>query len=481
MLIRRAVSFFSRTNAPVILKSSVRNITHFAKSVAKTSIRFNDFDISRSSIIRPVALPNARQFLKSALLTTPKLVSKCEAISTVSAMSPCSNIVSKKIEQKKIKKKLPSSTTMLLTYSTKPTDRQPIRIAEIYGATEVSSGDSENSSNPSSPLRLALLVGYPFSMLILLLLGCVFVTKSFDSGEKEIKHNPMDLKSNNHHGYIVDAKDFIVTGTKIKGELSGCVVEDSKTGSRYLKKGARSLNALIKEFLISNFLYMLRPEEQPNSLLMEEIQPDGSARFYTLSRISPNSMDLEDFISRTNWRENLSKKPLLGFEVAMAADLLFAKQQDMKFANYIVIEKENCYIVACIDHEKSGQSVVHKTTFVDNIDEDFLSHIVDLNDKGQEYRVGLYNNPDAREFIKVAQKFMKMENIQEFYKQVAFANPQKIVHLVRDIDGKDSIIDEINGHKYMKELLSICEQAAIVSFQADGIEDKPLINRPLSP
>ena len=189
----------------------------------------------------------------------------------------------------------------------------------------------------------------------------------------------------------------------------------------------------------------------------------------------PNSSDLEDFIKQGNWKEKLSKKPLIGFDVSIAADFLLGKHQDMKFANYIIIEEKNAFVVACIDHEKWDGSLMYAMEFIDEINVDYFLKrvIVDLNTMGQENKIGLYNDPQALDFIEFVVKnenFLKIENIENFYKKVSTLYPRGIIELLKSIDGSEGLITRKEFDKYMHKLFHIRHAAEDYIYNYDHAE-----------
>lgn len=279
--------------------------------------------------------------------------------------------------------------------------------------------------------------------------------------ETEILQPVIDLKKNSHHGHIVDADDFTCIGPKPTGELSGCIVKHNATNETYLKKGAKSKKTLVKEFIIANFLTMLRPGEQPPSLIMEEKHVDGKARLYTLSKIYPNSMDLKEFISQPDYAEKIAAKPIIGFEVALASDMLFAKQADMKLANYVIIERDEAFYVVSIDHEMSGCGIHGKRVFVDDI-KHLYSHIRDIStliSGNEDDPAEFVNSEAAQEFIHLAIPHMKIENVERFYETVAAANIKVMTDLIDDIDTQDGVITREEGDEYLNYLKEIVSAA----------------------
>lgn len=315
-----------------------------------------------------------------------------------------------------------------------------------------------------------------FGLLTLTLAGtlaCYMMLKDYlGPREVEIIYRVGEIQKNSNYSVIVDAENYQYVGPKPAGELSGSVVQDKKTGMQYLLKGAKSKDALIKEFLISDFLAAVRPDEQPPSLIMEERHLDGNARFYTLSRMYPNSMDLSQFVSEGNVAEKLAKKPMIGFEVALASDFMFAKQADIKLANLIVIEKEHAYVVATIDHEMSGEGFHAKREFTTDIDK-LISGIRDVNGSMDgENPMDLIDTEAAKEFVKIAKQFMRVENIEEFYRKIGSTNPRKFTDMVKCVDGYSGLLNHIEGHKYMAELLTISKEAQLFMYDRDSEKEE---------
>lgn len=291
--------------------------------------------------------------------------------------------------------------------------------------------------------------------------------------ETKILHAPIDLSYYNRATFIVHSTEYIEVGRKPKGDLSGAIVED-KEGRRYLKKGAKDLNGLLEEFLISDFLAMLYPGIQPESLIMQETQADGRARFYTLSRMYENSMDLEAFVRLGDWKEKLMKKPLIGFEIALAADNAFAKQQDMKLANYVVIEREDGYYVVSIDHECAGTNyfnIANSIVFTTDIDK-LVRGVRDLYPADEHNRAGLAGKPEAKEFMSLARTFMNEENVLSFYQKIAEAKISKVTDLISSINGVEGLITALQTHKYFDEVATV--QSSAVKFMYDHFVSKKI-------
>lgn len=283
--------------------------------------------------------------------------------------------------------------------------------------------------------------------------------------ERLILQPSIDLKKNPHHGYIVDQNDFEYVGPKPAGELSGFLVKHTKTGKVYLMKGASSKRTLIEEFLISTFLQKMRPGEQPSSLIMEHKLPGGQARLFTLSEIMPNSMDLKMFVMDANYKSKLASKPLIGFELALAGDLLFQKQADMKFSNYIVIETNDAFIVASIDHEMTGSGIKAKRILTNNLHE-LIRPLRDIDtltesDDPQQYAAAT----TAGEFTTYAMQYMDPHKVEEFYEKVARFDIKEMKDIIDYISGENGVIDANDATAYLQEIAGITNAARIYCQQ----------------
>lgn len=221
------------------------------------------------------------------------------------------------------------------------------------------------------------------------------------------------------------------------GSLHHKILVDKETDHIYLKKGAQSRESLVREFVIANALALIRPGEQPESLILQDdVQADGTARFYTLSRIYPESMDIQQFIEKGGSVEEISSTPVKGFEQALASDGLFAKQQDAKLANYTITKKEGVYVVATIDHEMAGERFSHffnRQELTDDLVR-LLSYVRDLHPERGEIpgvsmamAVGMAGDARAVEFVSTVKKQMRPEAVREFYERVAETDFQPLI------------------------------------------------------
>jgi hypothetical protein len=192
--------------------------------------------------------------------------------------------------------------------------------------------------------------------------------------------------------------------------------------------------------------------EQPKSFILEERQEDGTVRFYTLSQILKNTMDLEDFITRVDWKEKLKQKPLVGLEVALAGDLMFAKQRDMKYANFLVTETEKAFVVTSIDHEFAGDGCLASQIYVSE-PAAIVQYIRDLDAPDVSYNSGtLAGDPRAYDFIEYVfkQGFMHKENILAFYEKVAKVSARNVGHFIHAIDGENGLISDKERDEFQK-------------------------------
>jgi hypothetical protein len=278
--------------------------------------------------------------------------------------------------------------------------------------------------------------------------------------EREIYGKPFEIAGRIGSPSCCGMKDFEVvkrsgSSENCNGSLNASLLKNKQSGKLYLKKGAKSRDALIREVAVSRALAILRPGIQPQSLLMQEVQSDGSVRFYTLSEISPNSMDLEDFAKQGNCAEKLAKKPMEGLEVALAIDALFSKQSDTKLANLILIEKEDRYVVASIDHEQACSTMFSRynqevaTKDLDRL----VGYLRDLHAPEDGVpKVGMMGDPRAVNFVKTARKQMRSESVVEFYKAFAEADFSPLVDELRLMSKFSNIVTKADVIYYKKRL-----------------------------
>jgi hypothetical protein len=189
-------------------------------------------------------------------------------------------------------------------------------------------------------------------------------------------------------------------------------------------------------------------------------------------------MDLLEFVNQGGYVEKFAKKPLVGLEVALASDCMFAKQADMKLANLIIIETATNYVVATIDHEMSGKGLHAKRVFTTHIDK-LISRLRDVNEAitlGSNDNLDLADNQLAEEFIAVAKPYMQAERIIDFYRQVAQTEHSRIISIIDEIDGRDGLIDLKEGDHYAHELVQISKEAQLflkAYDQSQRVTDTP--------
>lgn len=257
--------------------------------------------------------------------------------------------------------------------------------------------------------------------------------------EREIRAKAFDLsgeKSTNL--YKAEGFQPYIRGHGTEaGSLPKNVLQDTETGQLYIKKGARSRDTFLREYVIANALALIRPGEQPRSLLLQDdVRKDGSARFYTLSEIYPNTKDLRQFIEEGNAVEKIKEKPITGFEQALASDGIFAKQQDAKYANYIITDTGSAYVVATIDHEFGGESIRYMNNkqifttdlaLLANFVRDLFSQEEGDICNAPAPAIGMAGDARAIAFMDEAKKQMDREKVLDLYQRVAETDFQPLL------------------------------------------------------
>lgn len=289
--------------------------------------------------------------------------------------------------------------------------------------------------------------------------------------EREIRAKAFDLsgeKPTNLHK-TESFQPFIRKHGAEAGSLPKNVLQHTETGRLYLKKGARSRDTLLREFVIANALALVSPGEQPRSLLLQDdVRKDGTARFYTLSEIYPKTQDLRQFIEEGDAIEKIKKKPITGFERALASDGIFAKQQDAKYANYIIIDTGSQYVVATIDHEFGGESIRYmsnKQVFTTDLDiltgfiRDLYPPEEDTVCQTPAIAVGMAGDPRAIEFMCEARKQMDPEKILDFYQRVAETDFQPLLDQLELMRRHSDLVTTKDILFYDKELKEIQARA----------------------
>lgn len=250
---------------------------------------------------------------------------------------------------------------------------------------------------------------------------------------------PIDLsRYTDKNRLIVDLDEFEIVGDKPKGHLSGKMLKHKETGEIYYMKGATSLDALVKEVLFAETMRFIEPK-QPKGLLLQDRQPDGQAVFYTLSQVHPGSIDLEDFVEQELYKGD---KPLLGMERAIAIDMLFGKQSDMKLQNYVAIPlkagdtyhgevvEQDAWGAVCIDHEIALTGIKILTRNKSQTYDDFkafsnMGCLIRDRVEGNEPNPGqvappkLAGDPRVKEFLETALDTDNYDKIDRIYLQLA--------------------------------------------------------------
>ncbi len=243
------------------------------------------------------------------------------------------------------------------------------------------------------------------------------------------------------------------------GTLVNRIVKDPTTGKRYLKKGAKDRKSLVREFVIANALALVRPGVQPETLLsQEDFQADGTARFYTLSYMPPNSMDLEAFVKSGKLEERLAKRPLSGFETALAADALFAMQQDCKLANLVIIKLKDRYVVISIDHEMAGENFfsLYNRHMVTTDFDTLTGMLRDTHPKDPDVPpVGMCGDPRAAAFVKLATPHMDAEAIIDFYRSIAATDFTPLLMKLTQLSEHSDIVTHSDIRYYSAMLKNI--------------------------
>ena len=214
--------------------------------------------------------------------------------------------------------------------------------------------------------------------------------------------------------------------------------------------------SLIVEVVIADFLNMVRPGEQPASLIMEEMQDSGIARFFTLSEIYPDSMDLEDFVLNKNWREEFSRVPVVGLGESIAAKLAFGTE--IKLANLLITKVKNAegqerYVISAIDHEILGEDYFITKKFTTDpaslIYELRDFHPFDPDDPSAK-KLPLMDTEKGLEFKNylLTQGIIKSEDVVEFYKKMIEVSPRKIDKVMTALDGGNGVMTDSEHHKF---------------------------------
>lgn len=287
--------------------------------------------------------------------------------------------------------------------------------------------------------------------------------------EKEVRARAFDpeLLRDTNSAVQTDANVFrsaVEDQRAAHGTLHNALLRNSNTGNVYLKKGAASRKRLLDEFVISNALALVRPGVQPESLILQDdLHEDGTARFYTLSRIYPNTVDVEDFIKAGDSVPKITSKPVVGFEQALAADGMFAKQQDCKLANLIITDQGHQYEVSTIDHEFAGESffsLFNRQIFTTDLDV-LIGFLRDLHKPEEGIpNIGMVGDERAVQFMQAAKAQMKPEVVREFYKRVAATDFKPLINQLELMSRHSDLVSKRDVISYERLLTNLTVKAA---------------------
>lgn len=231
---------------------------------------------------------------------------------------------------------------------------------------------------------------------------------------------------------IKNIDEFELGPRPIHGSLESRIVTDKNTGDRFIKKGAHSADTLKKEFMYSRFLHAAFPNSQPQSYFVQKKLGENEARFYTLSTIYLNSMDLEEFIRQPNWRDLIVDKKVLYLDRALTLDGLLAKQQDTKYANLVIREFATHYEIISIDHEFAfGTTLVSERPILTHDPIKLISMLKDLQNPDTDRVIGLQGEIVAHEFIDAVFDDMSTATIYDTYQKVAETDTKPIINTCR--------------------------------------------------
>ena len=273
---------------------------------------------------------------------------------------------------------------------------------------------------------------------------------------------------------IISNEHLKIIGKKPRGDLSGAIVSYEKNGVAYLEKGAQDYEALVIEVIYSNLLSLLRPGVQPVAKIAQEKLNNGYSRFYSLSQMVENAVDIEQFIrDNKDWEEKLGSKPIKGLDVSLALDFMLAKHRDMKLANYLIIDQGSSYEIATIDHEFANRGITHNEFFDGIASQHFLDEMVqcvkDLYPPSDENKSGLAGDIRAKRFFEIARPQMTIENVNAVYKKVAELNYDRLIDLTEKLN-KSGFLNESELQHYQTHLFAIRDaaQVAIHSISEKG-------------
>jgi len=263
--------------------------------------------------------------------------------------------------------------------------------------------------------------------------------------------------------FVKNSKNFHVTSIPKHGTMtSRRFVEEEETQKEYFAKGAHSADEFLAEFMVASFLKLVNPY-QPESAILQEDLPNNKARYYTLSFKHPDSKDVENFVLShgTDKLKQAKEKGLSveGFGESLAADLLFGKYYDTKYANMIVvIGKDGSLYFATIDHERAVLSIVLPKSILTTRPESLLSIIRDISIT-EEADIGIINDPRAMEFANVIKTFIDPSKIIEFYKKTSSVDVSPIIDKCNRFASQSGIFSQTKCNDYEKHFKDIQSKA----------------------
>lgn len=275
--------------------------------------------------------------------------------------------------------------------------------------------------------------------------------------EHEITSVPFDDKS---HQAIKEADNFIQGNRPAHGSLHSHVVTEKNTGIQFIKKGAHSPETLQKEYMYSRLLNAAFPNSQPTSYFMQVKLDNGEARFYTLSEKFPNTMDVEEFIRQPNWEALVLQKPVKYLDRTLALDGLLAKQQDSKYANYVIREFDSHYEIITIDHEYAfGTKFSKSAPLLTDEPNKLIDIISDLQNPDPDRVIGLQGDKRAFQFVVKVQGEMTSENIHDTYQRIAEADTKPVIDQCRLFAASGTLFAMSDCDHYEKKFEKIKQMA----------------------
>lgn len=209
------------------------------------------------------------------------------------------------------------------------------------------------------------------------------------------------------------------------GTLNPKLVKSLKNNNLYVLKGSHSRADFVKEYIVANYLALLRPGEQPSSIIMQERTASyyEKALFFNLSHKYENTEDIESFIRRGG-NAFLEGAEIRGLVSSLLAIKLLGGENDAKLDNMVIqeIESENnakkIFMIYLIDHEKvKSLSILRKKViFTDNWEE-LISSIHDIYLPSENNHAGLAGDSRALEFFNKIKAQIDIKKEATFFAQ----------------------------------------------------------------